>query len=235
MKLTKEKTEHGINIFLEEEDRTLAITFGGNLDLYWTLRTRDESTPKTFTITKENYGIYRLFLELFSDIEIINIHDLDDEFIPFYIETEEEEREYLEQRRKEIEKEKEIYRRYNKAHYNELFNPEERKITWYSDETASKVANYVEIKEDDETFTLDFRQQKDIEGYDKDFKSAFYTPIRFRNSGSSYDPFNIVFMRMYNEMQNVDDVLDAGHQLHMEEYLYEQQLKLVKERKINDD
>ncbi len=228
MKLTKEEHESGTAIFLEEGDKTLSFTFGGNLDLYWTLRTKNESASKTFTITKENYGVYRLFARLFSDIEDINIHSLEDEYLPFYIETEEEEREYLAKRAKEIEEEKEIYRKYNKAHYNDLFNPESRKITWYSDETASKVANYVEIIEGEETYTLLFHQQPDIEGYDRDFKSAFYTPIRFRNSGSSYDPFNIIFMRMYNDMKDVDDVLDYGHQLHMEEYLYNQQLKLVK-------
>ena len=45
--------------------------------------------------------------------------------------------------------------------------------------------------------------------------------IRFRNSGSRYMPFNAVFMRMFREMQNIDDVNDYGHQMHMEEYLYE--------------
>ena len=150
MKLTKEQHESGTAILLQEGDKTLSFTYGGNLDLYWTLRTQDESTPKTFTITKENYGVYRLFARLFSDVENINIHSLDDEYLPFYIETEEEEREYLAKRAKEIEDEKRIYRKYNKAHYNELFNPEEKMITWYSDETAHEVASLAS------TFTLTF-------------------------------------------------------------------------------
>jgi hypothetical protein len=32
---------------------------------------------------------------------------------------------------------------------------------------------------------------------------------------------------MYNDMHEVDDVLDNGHQIHLEEYLYEQK-KLTK-------
>ncbi len=232
MKLTKEEHEDGVAIFLEEDDKTFCLNFLGNLDLYWTLNTRDESTPKTFTITKENYAVYSLFVKLFDDIENINLFDEEDEFLPFYIETEEEKREYLEKRRRRNEEEKERYRKYNYSHYNELFNPIERKITWYSDETASKVANYVEITEGEDTYTLSFNQQPDIEGYLNDSKSEFHTSIRFRNSGSSYDPFNTIFMQMYNAMKDVDDVLDDGHQIHIEEYLYDQKLRLVRRENV---
>ena len=43
--------------------------------------------------------------------------------------------------------------------------------------------------------------------------------IRFRNSGSRYEPFNICFMQMYNELKNYDS---NCHQIHIEEYLYKQ-------------
>ena len=43
-----------------------------------------------------------------------------------------------------------------------------------------------------------------------------------------YDPFNCVFMKMYNNLCEIDDVKDYGHQIHMEEYLYER--KLVKKK-----
>ena len=61
----------------------------------------------------------------------------------------------------------------------------------------------------------------------RDFNSLGYISVRFRNSGSRYVPFNIAFMDMYNDMKEVDDVTDKGHQLHIEEYLYETK-KLVK-------
>ena len=48
--------------------------------------------------------------------------------------------------------------------------------------------------------------------------------IRFRNSGSRYDPFNIVFMRMFLKLQQVDDINDFGHQIHIEEFLYQKRL-----------
>ena len=31
----------------------------------------------------------------------------------------------------------------------------------------------------------------------------------------------MIFMRLFKNLQSVDDVNDYGHQLHMEEYLYE--------------
>lgn len=48
--------------------------------------------------------------------------------------------------------------------------------------------------------------------------------IRFRNSGSRYEPFNMVFMRMFLQLQKVDDISDYGHQIHIEEYLYKKSL-----------
>ena len=82
--------------------------------------------------------------------------------------------------------------------------------------------NTLREKIENESFKLEFYIQPYIEGYDRDFNSLYHIPIRFRNSGSSYDPFNIVFMRMYEKMKQVDHVNDYGHQIHIEEYLYNQ-------------
>lgn len=106
--------------------------------------------------------------------------------------------------------------------FEELFDKENNTITWYSDETNHEVANILKIKKENESFELEFYIQPYIEGYDRDFNSLYHIPIRFRNSGSSYYPFNIVFMRMYGKMKQVDNVNDYGHQIHIEEYLYNQ-------------
>ena len=201
------------------------MLYGGNLDLYWTIRSKKDSNHHSFTITKENYGVYRQFEELFNDIENINIFD---DNIPFYKETEKEKQAYLENRMIEIENEKNKYRYFNYSNYNELFDKENNIITWYSDETAHEVSNILTIKKDNESFKLDFYIQPHKKEYDRDFNSPNYIPIRFRNSGSSYDPFNMLFMKMYNEMKEIDDVNDYGHQIHMEEYLYNKVKKLTK-------
>lgn len=167
--------------------------------------------------------MYKLFEELFYNIENINIYNIED-FIPFYITEDEEKKEYLENQKeellKEIEEEKSRYQFYNCSNYNELFDANKNTITWYSDETAHEVSNILKIKKEKNAFKIEFYTQPYKEGYDKDFHSVGYIPIRFRNSGSSYDPFNQIFMRMYNSMNEIDDINDIGHQIHIEEYLY---------------
>ena len=61
------------------------------------------------------------------------------------------------------------------------------------------------------------------------FKSSSRIIVRFRNSGSYYEPFNCVFMRMYNNLQKVDP---KYHQIHMEELGYVKKLEKAK-LKIN--
>jgi len=218
MKVIKEKSEFGLNIILEDSGKYLAFTFGGNGDLYWSIRSeRENENYDYFVITKENYAIYSLFEQLFFDVENINIFDEED--IPFYIDSEEERREYLKKSKKRQEETKVRCRLFNQSNYNELFDNNQT-ITWYSDETAHEVANILRIKKEEDIFKLEFYTQPYKEGYDMDFHISNYIPIRFRNSGSSYNPFNIIFMQMYNSMKEIDDTHDFGHQVHIEEYLY---------------
>lgn len=221
MKVIKHENEFGLIISFKELDKQFDVSFSGNGDLYWTFCSENVNDDNNFIITKENYEVYRLFEELFDDIENIKIFD-DEEYITFYLKTEEEKQEYIKNQKDEIEYEKNKYRLFNLLNYNELFDKENNTITWYSDETNHKVANILKIRKENELFELEFYIQPYIEGYDRDFNSLYHIPIRFRNSGSSYDPFNIVFMRMYEKMKQVDHVNDYGHQIHIEEYLYNQ-------------
>lgn len=220
MQIIKHENKFGLIISFQEFEKQFDVSFGGNLDLYWTIRSKNDSDCHEFIITKENYEVYKLFEELFDDIENIKIYT--EPIIPFYIETEEEKQEYIENQKDEIEYEKKKYRLFNHSNYNELFDKENNTITWYSDETNHEVANILKIKKEKESFRLEFSIQPYKEGYDRDFNSLNYIPIRFRNSGSSYDPFNVIFMRMYEKMKQIDDVNDYGHQIHIEEYLFNQ-------------
>lgn len=205
MEVIKRKQEEDIqNIYLKQNDTVLSFYFGGNGDLYWTisdLKNKEEYTHKKFLITAENYGVYRLFEKLYMDIKHIKIFDQEEDC--------------------------EKYKKYNISNYKELFNEENQTITWYSDETAHEVANYVTIKKHDDCFQIDFYTQPYIEGYDNE-SNQLGIGIRFRNSGSSYAPFNIIFMRMFDELQKVDDINDVGHQFHIEEYLYNKKNKSLK-------
>ncbi len=70
MKISKRENESGIQIFIEEDNSCLSIFYAGNLDLYWCInsnkRTIDNSKTDTFTITKENYALYKLFENLYT-------------------------------------------------------------------------------------------------------------------------------------------------------------------------
>ena len=203
MKVIKENGEFGPSIFLQENKKNLAITFGGNGDLFWTIYNKGdienkENNDDYFIITKENYAIYNLLEQLFYDIENVNIFD------------------------EKRDERKLSYRILNRAK-SKLYDEEKKTITWYSDETAHEVSNILKKKKEENTFRIEFYTQPYIAGYEEDFHSAGYIPIRFNNSGSAYTPFNITFMDMYNKMSEIDDVMDIGHQIHVEEYLYQKE------------
>lgn len=93
-------------------------------------------------------------------------------------------------------------------------------INWHSDDSTYDEASKILIEKMDEKYKLTFVKSKDDE---------FYTTysVRFRNSGSRYQPYHQHFMKMYNELinQNFDN---NCHQIHMEEYLYEQKKMSLK-------
>ena len=235
MKVSKKETFNDIDIFFESDDNVLCITFGNNLDLYWTLRSKKQSelisqkdaTSNCFVITKENYAVYNEFVKLFYRIANIDFFSDGDE-IPDYLETGEDKKAWLQEQEEYRKYRREACRLRNASHYNDLFSPDGNKITWYSDETNSLVSNYLEIVREDNVFRLNFYTQPHIDGYDEDYHSPCSIPIRFRNSGSRYDPFNIVFMLMYNDLKEIDDIDDIGHQIYIEEYIFNERKKLVK-------
>lgn len=222
MEITKNKTEFGVEVFLKEDDKRLCIMFCGNLDLYWVLYSNNVEEDNEFTITKENYGVYHQFEMLFSDIKNINIYD--ENQLPFYIKRKKEKKIYYGDMYEEIEEKEKLYRKHNFANYNSLYNGKDKTITWYSDETHHSVANYLKIIKQKDSFKIVFNYQPYIDGYDRDFHTRKSIAVRFRNSGSRYEPFNIVFMRMYLNIQKVDDVNETGHQMDIEEYVYQKKL-----------
>ncbi len=226
MQYTLRKNEYnGKDIELIDGNKSLTIMFGGTGDLYWIIKNKGALKGKeynydNFVITKENYPLYSTFKKLITDIKEINIYDNPD--FPPYIETEEEKKEYL----YEQELDKKRYKMFNMSNYNNLYNQKENKITWVSDETGFEVANKVQISNLDDKILIEFCTQPYIEGYEREDNLAGIMGIRFRNSGSRYEPFNYVFMRMYQELQQLDDVKDECHQIHIEEYLFSKKKKI---------
>lgn len=197
------------DIHLVDENKTLSIVFAGTGDLHWIIRNTDcveleEYAYDYFEITKENYQIYSLFEKLLYDIGTINIFG--DEKI---------------KTSSDVKFQKMRERKYNMSHYNDLYDSDDGTVTWVSDETGFEVANMVSIKKREDKFSIEFRTQPYIEGYDREYNTLGMIGVRFRNSGSRYAPFNVIFMRMFRGLQEVDDVSDYGHQMHIEEYVYQ--------------
>ena len=97
----------------------------------------------------------------------------------------------------------------------------ENQITWISDNGPVEMEDrFVFYPLDENTYHFDFiRNDKPT---DFGFKSPFGISVRIRNSGSNYDPFNCVLMRMFQKLQEVDN---DYHQIHFEELEYKRLLK----------
>lgn len=214
--IKKVGNQSGYDFYLKQDNKILKIVFGGNLDLYWNLILHeekpkyDEITEK-FIITKENYFIYSLFEKLMNDVKEANIYEPEEGDDIFGNTTEEDCKRWNER----------LKNRYN---YHELFDSNTETITWHSDDEEYSVADRVKINKVDDTFVLEFTRPnltRDNFGY----RMAGSVSIRFRNSGSRYDEFNIPFMRMYNTMQDYDP---NYHQIHPEELNHQKKLTLHK-------
>lgn len=231
MEVIKEKSEVGtLDICIKENDtKSLALVWGGNGDLYWLLDNLEEIDVKddpmydTFCITKADYSIYQMFEELYNDIMGCRI------FLPEqHIDTNRED--LTEEERIEVER----YNAYEIEHAeaeNEDIRRDRRyqlltsdnAITWYSDEEERHIAEIVRISKQEDSILLEFIRQsrKDDQGQTR---LPGYYPIRFRTSGSTYTPCDLVFTRHFLKMQEYD--FDAPQQIHIEEWCYqEKQLK----------
>ena len=89
------------------------------------------------------------------------------------------------------------------TNYNKLYDAKKSEVTWISDELAKEVANEVTISKHDGIIRLSFKTKPQTFGYDRNYFEFGMISIRFRNSGSRYRPFNLIFMNLFNELQNL--------------------------------
>lgn len=226
MEITRRKgMESGFDYEFIQDNKILRILFGGNLDLYWSLETNQEFTTyeemrkelyDTFTITKENYQIYSLFKSLIDDIHNSKV------FTPSPEIRINEDEEVITlppsiKQIKEVEERNEELK--NQAGYQRIIQGDS--IVWHSDDDPYDIADVLRISEENDNIILEF-YRPELTGEKFSFRRPSTISIRFRNSGSYYLPFNIVFMRMYNKLQDFDPKLDKEfHQIHIEELPYQ--------------
>ena len=208
VEINKKVDANGYDKFkITTDDGSFDIIFGGNLDLYWSYWPKETINnwplSKTFTITKENYFLYQKMDELYMGIKEKRSYQKtdNDEYLSFLEEINLANVNNLE---------KEDYA------YEKLF--QDGIIKWYSDDAPLEEASRIEIERLEETYTITFFQGKE----EYDFPTF---SVRFRNSGSRYNPYNLTFMNMYNGLSEYDP---NYHQIHIEEYLYNKKLQKIK-------
>jgi len=187
MNIEKTKNMMGSYDFcLTKKDKTLKIIFAGNLDLYFMLSNGKmlpykQNVSLFFDIDKEDNEIFELFDSLYKDVISGNVFGKDALFETYY-----------------------DPKKYTESFEYSLLVDENFNINWVSDDGPLELEDSLTIsKIDDDKYRLIFnRNDKPL---DFGFKSSNYINVRFCNSGSRYNPFNCVFMRMFNRLQEIDN------------------------------
>ena len=215
IEIKKNKNEMGLFDFeIINNEKKLNILYGGNGDLYFYVNKynlNEKEQTVNFEITKENYILFSLFEELYNKIINCNIYKIDNVELEILDED-------------EIDEKINLYKNWNnelkrKSSYVNLV--QNGVISWKHDEQIYEEANILNIYKEKEQYRLEFiLNNKEL---------SHYIDIRFRNSGSRYQPFNQPFMDLYNALQKYD--LEY-HQMHIEEYFYQKRLEKVK-KKVN--
>lgn len=208
VEINKEKDANGYDRFkIITDDGNFNIMFGGNLDLYWFYWPKENINDwplfKKITITKENYFLYQKIDELYENIKAQRPYQKNekDEYATFLEEID----------LSNLNESKETDYAYEKLFQDGI-------IKWYSDDAPLEEASRVEIEKIEEAYAITFYQGKE------EYNFPTFS-VRFRNSGSRYQPYNFTFMDMYNCLSEYDP---NYHQIHIEEYLYTKKLQKLK-------
>ena len=194
------------DIVLEKDNKKLIITFQGNLDLYWGM-VREENDNQPFEITQENYTIYNAFEKLYNDIKDGKVYKMFPRTIPENESEEEWQLESLDEEESRIKELNDGILEYRKYDENPLFKDD--KIEWHCDDEPYEESAVLSITKKDDKFLVDIVDPE---------KEHIFAGVRLRNSGSRHQPYNIVFMRMFNELQEYDP---KNHQIHFAELEHE--------------
>ncbi len=194
MIVRKEKGAFGpYDIRIEQnEDIYLELTFGGDGDLYWiydnleVMGNEEDSMYESFLIPKYE-DIYASFNELYEDLINCRIYLPKKDLL-----TGENDEEECKESNSEIKK---------RSRYKKLVK--DGIITWISDEEHPSIAEIVRITKTEEGILLEFIRQskKDELGFSR--IPGWYS-IRFRTSGSTYTPCDIIFLRQFSKLQDYE-------------------------------
>ena len=158
-------------IMLKKENSYMEILLGGNLDLYFKFYSR---VGNTFEINKDD-NVYQSFLDLYNKIKDNNVFEVNKNEI---LDVTPEEVEYQYDLMNELNE-----RAKSRGHYKELFKNE---IVTFKTDSSDVSKDYMKIEKDDENIKFTFNNYASI--------------VKVCNSGSYYDPYNILFMQCFSDL-----------------------------------
>lgn len=233
---SKDKQNKNIITLFRNKEQSLKIFFKGSQDLYFTLNNFKKNN--TFIIGKDNYQVWSAFDKLYKDIINTNVYKINvqKEFEEIMtMEGVDESCWHLYQDlygKLLFEEQQAIYRNYNLKEsrmYNDLVI--NGKIIWKSDDFPIDESPYFIIEPVGSSYLITFEMPKTIRKFILDRESNFNKiSVRLSNSNSRYDPFNLLFMNLFNTL--VEYLTENEyHQIHIEEYLIEKELESGKSLK----
>lgn len=180
------------DIFIRDGKKLLKIFYGANGDLYFDIFgscNKNENGLRTaiFSI-KQHDEVYQYFEQLVNCIigcEVFDMSDIELRLCDFDNDVTDELINSAQKRNENL-KTKQVYK---KLVHNGT-------IIWYSDNIYDESANILQIEGNREEIKLTFIDNPD--------DPSFGFGIRICNSGSKYDPFNICFMKLFNQLQLLD-------------------------------
>ena len=199
LEIEKDKNNYGYDVFsIVTTGGTFQISFENNLDLYWRyLYEGSIDECKDIKAFKITKENYYLYLLLDELYTSIT------EEMPYYNYPYE-----IDDR----------YRRYLVYDNTKLYSPNE--VRWYSDDFAYRdMASNFAIRKKEDYFVILFTKSR-TEIFNGHFFPTY--SVRIRTTGSRYEPYHIPFMSMYQKLKEYNTLY---HQIHIEEYLFEEENK----------
>ena len=201
IELKQSKNYYNYDVFdIVTNEGILEISYQNNLDLYWAYKYKD-------TIDKEDK-----IKEIIIDKENYYIYLLFDELYDS-IKTHDPWKYFPS---------KDIFsHNKNTIDYNNLYHDD--MITWYSDDFANtNLASNFSIKKEEDKYIVTIVRSEEEPTNGNYFKTF---SVRIRTSGSRYGEYYIAFMTMYQKLKQYNY---NNHQIHIEEYLYNQKRRVLK-------
>ncbi len=164
------------DVFIRQDGKTLKIFYGATGDLYFDIFGSYGFNDSGIRMSKFCIGKDSEIYFYFVDLfyDILNCRVYDDNDLDF--------------------NERDLNKHLQEANVNSRLL-KNGNIEWYSDSIYDEKANLLRIEKNDKGIIFSF--------FDNPEDPTFGFGIRICNSGSKYEPFNLCFMKLFNQFQQI--------------------------------